>query len=66
MLANFSKLKCNINHAENEITKNILEDFIHLYIKTRTFSVVRSKMDAHKLLLQKNKARSLRTGIKKS
>ena len=66
VLVNFSKLKSNINYADNEITKNILEDLIHLYIKTRTFSLVRSKMDAHKLLLRKNKARSLRTGIKKS
>ena len=66
VLANFSKLKSNIDYADNEITKNILEDLIHLYIKTRTFSLVRSKMDDHKLLLRKNKARSLRTGIKKS
>ena len=66
VLANFSKLKSNMNHADNEITKNVLEDLIHLYIKTRTFSLVRSKMDAHKLLLRKNKARSLRRGIKKS
>ena len=66
VLANFSKLKSNMNHADNEITKNVLEDLIHLYIKTRTFSLVRSKMDAHKLLLRKNKARSLRTEIKKS
>ena len=66
VLANFSKLKSNMNHADNEITKNVLEDLIHLYIKTRTFSLVRSKMDAHKLLLRKNKARSIRTGIKKS
>ena len=66
VLAKFSKLKSNINYADNKITKNILEDFSHLYIKTRTFSLVRSKMDAQKLLLQKNKARSLRAGIKKS
>ena len=73
MLANFSKLKSNINHADNEITKIVLEDLIHLYIKTRTFALVRSKMDAHKLLLlqkktkkKQNKASSLRTGIKKS
>ena len=66
MLANISKLKSNINYVDNEITKNILEDLIHLYIKTKTFSLLRSKMDAHKLLLRKNKARSLRTGITKS
>ena len=66
VLANFSKLKSNINYADNEITKNILEDLIHLYINTRTFSLVRSKMDPHKLLLRKSKARSLRTIIKKS
>ena len=66
VLAKFSKLKSNMNHADNEITKNVLEDLIHPYIKTRTFSLVRSKMDTHKLLLRKNKARSLRRGIKKS
>ena len=66
VLANFSKLKSNINYADNEITKNILEDLIQLYIKTKIFSLVRSKVDAHKLLLRKNKARSLRTEIKKS
>ena len=43
VLANFSKLKSRINHADNEITKNILEDFIHLYIKIRTFTLVRIK-----------------------
>ena len=48
VLANFSKLKSNINYADNEITENILEDLIHLYRKTRTFSLVRNKMDAHK------------------
>ena len=53
VLANFSK--SNINYADNEITKNILDGLIHLYIKTRTFSLVRSKMDAHKLLLRKTK-----------
>ena len=42
VLANFSKLKSNINYADNEITKDILEDLIHLYIKIRTFSLVRS------------------------
>ena len=66
IVANFSKLKSNINYAAKEITKNILEDLIHLYIETRTFSLVRSKMDPHKLLLQKNKPRSLKTAIKKS
>ena len=66
VLAIFSRLKSNIIHADNEITKNILEDLIHLYIKTRTFSLVISKMDAYKLLLRNNKDSSLRTGIKKS
>ena len=51
VLANFSKFKSNIDHADDEITKNILEDFIHLYKKTSTFSLVRSKIDAHRLLL---------------
>ena len=30
VMAKFSKLKSNINYADNEITKNILEDLIHL------------------------------------
>ena len=55
VLGNFSKLKGSINYADNEIKKNILEDLIHLYIKARTFSLIRIKMDAHKLLLWKNK-----------
>ena len=57
VLADFSKLRTNINYADNEITNNILEDLIHLYIKTRTFALVRSKMDAQKLLLN-GKAKS--------
>ena len=66
VLANFSKLKSNINYAYSEIAKDIREDLIYLYIKTRKFSLVRSKMDAHKLLPRKNKARSPRITIKKS
>ena len=42
--------------------KNILEGLIHLYIKTRIFSLVRSKVDVHKLLLRKIS----KTAIKKS
>ena len=66
VLANFPKLKSNINYADNEITKIILEDLIHLHIKARTFSLVRSEMNARKLLLRKKKVRSHRTAIKKS
>ena len=74
MLVNFSKLKNNINHADSEITKNILEDLTHLYIKTliekkskikkktKVFSLARSKMEAPNTY----KARSLKIGIKKS
>ena len=66
MPENFSKLKNNINYTDNEIAESILEDLLHLYIKTRTFSLVRSKMDAHKLSLRKNKARLLTAAIKES
>lgn len=58
-LENLSKFKSHINYADIEVTKD------HLYIKTRTFSLVKSRMDAHKLLLWKYKARSLRTAIRK-
>ena len=51
VLANFSMLKSNVNYADKEVTKNTLEDLIHLCTKTTTFSLVRSKMDAHKLLI---------------
>ena len=66
MPENFSKLKNNINYTDNEIAESILEDLLHLYIKTRTFSLVRSKMDAHKLSLRKNKAMLLTAAIKES
>ena len=66
MPENFSKLKININYTENDITESILEDLLHLYVKTRTFSLVKSKMDSHKLSLRKNKARSLTAAIKES
>lgn len=53
VLVNFSKLRSNINYANNEITKNIIQDLLHPYIKTRTFAPVRSNANAHKLFFQK-------------
>ena len=66
VLANISKLKSYTNYDDNEITKDIEEELIHLYIKNRIFSLVRGKTDALKLLLQKSKAKSLKATIKKS
>ena len=52
--------KSNITYVNNEITKPFLEDLIHLYVKTKTFSEhAQGKLVTHKLLLLKNKTRSL-------
>ena len=57
-LGNLTMFKSHISYADIEVTKD------HLYIKTSTLSLVKSKMNAHKLLLSKHKARSLRAAIK--
>ena len=62
----FSKLKSNTDYDDSEVTRNFLENLIHLYIKNRTFLLFTSKMDAQKFLLWKNKAMSLRAAIKNS
>ena len=59
----------NIIHDEKvskEITFNLLEHLITLYIRVRTFSLVKDKRELHSIWSKKKKKRSLRTEIKKS
>ena len=66
--SNFSKLlnSTAVSDLKEELKDNFLEDILHLYIKVRTFSMVKSKQQSHKMLTKKQKSRSLRTSIKQS
>ena len=47
------------NYVENETKLKFFSvDLAYLYVKTRTFLLVNSKMDGHKLFLRKNKTKS--------
>ena len=52
--------------VSKEITFNLLEHLITLYIRVRTFSLVKDKRELHSIWSKKKKKRSLRTEIKKS
>ena len=64
VLANFSKLKSDINHADNKITKNILEYLIHLYLKTRTFHLLEVKWMLTSYCFEKTKPGHLEQKLK--
>ena len=49
-----------------ELTLNLLESMLHLFVKVRMFSFARDIKEKHKVKNKKTKARSLRTEIKKS
>ena len=54
------------NEIENEIVSNLLEDLIHLYVKVRTFSMVKSKQQELLIASKSKKSKmSLRTELKK-
>ena len=52
--------------VSKEIAFNLLEHLITLYIRVRTFSLVKDKRELHSIWSKKKKKRSLRTEIKKS
>ena len=64
VLGNFSKLNRNINYVGSEITKKFLEDLIYMYIKTKQFSLVRSKVDAQKNFASENQSESFKKSNK--
>ena len=64
----FSKLLSvtEVSDLKQELKDNFLEDILHLYIKVRTFSMVKSKQQSYKILTKQQKTKSLRTSIKQS
>ena len=67
ILSHFSSLRsCSQIQVEKEISLNLLQDLLQLFIRARTFSYVKQKCDLFKMESKKRKMRSLRTSIKKS
>ena len=65
LLHNYEKLKLCAEDVKSEVSKNLLEDLLMLYIRVRTFSYVKDKQQLHKIQAQKGKERSLRFELKK-
>ena len=66
VLCNFNKLRnMTTEKVSKEITFNLLDQLVLLYIRVRTFSWVKSRNDLEKIK-SKKKVRSLRTEIKKA
>ena len=67
VLCNFNK-SCNqsVEKVDKEIAFNLLVHLITLYIRVRTFSLVKDKYEQHKIASKRKKTKSLRTEIKKS
>ena len=67
VLSNFNKVRNqSAEKVSKEIALNLLDHLITLYIRVRTFSLVKEKLEMHKIDSKRKKARSLRTEIKKS
>lgn len=66
VLALLSKIR-SISEQEvsKEISVNLLEKLITLYIRVRSFSYARDQMQKHKIQIQKGRTKSLRTDIKR-
>lgn len=67
VLCNFNKLcSQSVEKVDKEIAFNLLDHLITLYIRVRTFSLVKDKYEQHKISSKRKKTKSLRTEIKKS
>ena len=67
VLESFAKVRrSSPDNIKKEIAFNLLEDLLTLYIRVRTFSYVKDKVQAFKIRNSKTKSRSLRTGMKQS
>ena len=67
VLESFAKVRqSSPDNIKREIAFNLLEDLLTLYIRVRTFSYVKDKVQAFKIRNSKTKSRSLRTGMKQS
>ena len=56
----------SIEKVCKEVSLNLLEDLIMLYVRVRVFSQVKDKRELHKMEAKKKKLKSIRTEIKKS
>ena len=54
------------DNIKKEVAFNLLEDLLTLYIRVRSISFVKDKVQAFKIRNSKTKSRSLRTGMKQS
>ena len=52
--------------VNKEISMNLLENLLTLYLGVRSSSRAKDKVEQHNITLKKNRQRSLRTGLKKS
>ena len=67
IISNYDSLCCSIEPKVNkELSLNLLESMLELFIKVQMFSFVRDIKEKHKVKTKKTKSRSLRTEIKKS
>ena len=67
VLQSFAKVRqSSPDNLKKEIVFNLLEDLLTLYIRVRTFSFFKDKVQAFKIRNSKTKSRSLRTGMKQS
>ena len=67
VLESFPKVRrSSPDNIKKEIAFNLLEDLPTLYIRLRTFSYVKDKVQVFKIRNSKTKPRSLRTGMKQS
>ena len=67
VLEGFAKVtRTSPDNIKKEIAFNLLEELLTLYIRVRTFSFVKDKVQAFKIRNSKTKSRSLRTGMKQS
>ena len=67
ILANYSTV-CNdtAEKVEKDVSSNLLEQMLTLYVSLRAFSYVKDKIQYHKIVAKKIKTRSLKTEIKKA
>ena len=67
VLSDFSKI-CDISctKVSNEVSLNLLNHLITLYIRLRSFSYAKEKVQLHKIQATKRKVNSLRKEIKKA
>ena len=66
VLTNHSNICSDISDVKKEIALNLLEHMLTLYIRLRSFSYAKDKVQAHNILAKRQKSLSFRTEMKKS